>query len=354
MKRYTSLLLLSLLHLINLQSQCPETISNQVDSLINAYSLQGKFNGNLLLCLEGEVVCNKQAGYSDPETKYPLDSTSLFCLASISKIFTSTAIIMLQREGKINIEEPVTLYLKELPDAYNSVKIRNLLSHTSGIPEISQDWRTKIGMHNSDVYHFVVQQSHLDFEPGSRYSYSNTGYTLLAVLIDSLSGTSYKEYIESKIFTPLGMKNSFVIPPDRESLSSLPVKSYVGGKQADWPSFTYGPGGIYSTTGDLEIWDRAFFNGEVFDNELISTILKPFELNNGTPVPYGLGWGVIKTGNITLAGHTGGMFGFRNIYEREIEKELTLIILTNIGDSTPIMEIRGKVIEIANKYLDRL
>lgn len=327
-----------------------EEMKYSIDSMLLSYNLQGKFNGNVLLETGGNTILHKSYGYSDIENKTPLDTLSLFCIASISKIFTSTAIMLLDSEGVIDIDKPLTRYLSGLPEIYDSVKIRHLLAHISGIPEMNQDWRTKTGRRNSDVYEFVSQQKKLESEPGSEYSYSNTGYNLLAMIIDSVSGSSYKEFIESRLLRPLGMHNSYVFPPAGDKEISSLVKSYNYGVQADWPLYTYGSSGIYSTTGDMAIWDKSFFNNRITDKQTMDNMLRPVILSNGKKTNYGLGWGVINLGNTTIAGHTGGMFGFRTMYEREIEKNLTLIIFSNTGDSSPLMEIRGKILDIVDKY----
>jgi CubicO group peptidase (beta-lactamase class C family) len=342
----TVFLLLMAVKVTILFSQSPNNIEEVVDNLLLDYNKGGKFNGTVLVAKSGEIKYYKSFGYSDLENRTELSESSVYCLASVSKIFTGTAIMLLEQDGILSIDDAVTKYLKSLPEFYSRVSIRHLLSHTSGIRERNQDWKSQIGMSNTDVYNFVKNQESLQFQPGSKYSYSNTGFNLLAILIDTLSGTSFREYVESRIFQHCNMKTSFVRPDKNSVVPHKVVKSYVNGQQADWPLYTYGPGGVYCSALDLYKWDKAFFSGDVLGQDKMSMVLDRVENSGGGVNNYGLGWGVFASGGMTSVGHTGGMFGFRTLYERILEKDITIIILTNIGDATPLMEIRTRILQL--------
>jgi CubicO group peptidase (beta-lactamase class C family) len=254
--------------------------------------------------------------------------------------------MLLEADGILNIGDPVTKHLKNLPELFSKVTIRHLLSHTSGIREMNQEWQSKVGLSNIDVYNYLINMDSLEFPPGSEYSYSNTGFNLLAILIDSLSGTTYREFVETRLFQACGMEDSFVRPEKNRPSTANVVKSYIEGEQADWPLYTCGAGGVYTTALDMYIWDRAFFSGKVLGQDKMSVVLERVGDNNGGYHNYGLGWGVYKSGGFTSVGHTGGMFGFRTLYERVMENGITIIILTNIGDETPIVEIRNRILQL--------
>lgn len=318
----------------------------RLDNLMQEYAGKGKFNGTVLVSIADEIKYHRSFGYSDLEMKTGLSDSSVYCLASVSKIFTGTAVMLLEADGILDIGDPVTKYLKTLPELFSRVTIRHLLSHTSGIAEMNQVWQSQLGKSNIDVYNYLINMDSLEFSPGSGYSYSNTGFNLLAILIDSLSGTGYREFVETRLFQPCGMKNSFVRPEKNRPSPANVVKSYINGGQADWPLYTYGAGGVYSTALDMYKWDKAFFSGKVLDQDNISVVLERVENNNGGFYNYGLGWGVYKSGGFTSVGHTGGMFGFRTLYERVMENGITIIILTNTGDASPLMEIRTRILEL--------
>jgi CubicO group peptidase (beta-lactamase class C family) len=342
----TGLLLLFIANLSTLFSQNLEIFEDRVDSLLLDYYQDSRFNGTVLVAFNDEIRYHRSFGYSDIENGTELSESSVYCLASVSKIFTGTAIMLLEQDGILSINDAVTRYLKSLPEFYSQVTIRHLLSHTSGIREMNQDWKSQIGMSNTDVYNYVKNQESLQFNPGSKYSYSNTGFNLLAILIDSLSGTSFREYLESRIFQYCNMKTSFIRPGKNSGVPYEVVKSYVNGQQADWPLYTYGPGGVYCSALDLYKWDKSFFSGDVLGQDKMSLVLDRVENSGGGVNNYGLGWGVFASGGLTSVGHTGGMFGFRTLYERILEKDITIIVLTNIGDATPLMEIRTRILQL--------
>lgn len=327
-------------------AQSPNHLDEKVDNILLEYFKGDRFNGSVLVAKGGEILYNKAYGYTDMDKRTEISDTSVYCIASVSKIFTGTAIMLLAEDGTISIDDPINKHLKSLPEMFSRISIRHLLSHTSGIREMNQDWKSQIGMSNPDVYNFVKNQESLQFQPGSKYSYSNTGFNLLAILIDSLSGTSFREYVESRIFERCNMKTSFVRPDKNSVVPHEVVKSYVNGQQADWPLYTYGSGGVYCSTLDLYKWDKAFFSGDVLGQAKMSLVLDRVESSDGGVNNYGLGWGVFVSGGMTSVGHTGGMFGFRTLYERILEKDITIIILTNIGDSTPLMEIRTRILQL--------
>jgi CubicO group peptidase (beta-lactamase class C family) len=234
-----------------------------IDSLMSDYHSRGQFNGNILVAVRGDIIYHQSWGYADLDHHTPLDTSRIFCLASISKVFTATALMCLEEEGKVSLKDKVIQYLPELPeDPYGPVSVGQLLSHTSGLPEQPGGWQARIDQENGDVLEFLKKQETLDFEPGTRYAYSNNGFILLAEMVERLSGKSFGEFLEERLFKRAGMRDSYVRDKHIQAPAGL-VKSYVRDQQADWPLHTCGPGGVYSTAGDLWRWDRAFFQGEI-------------------------------------------------------------------------------------------
>lgn len=321
----------------------------EIDSLISGYYSNGQFNGSVLIAFKDKKIYDKAWGYSDLETDSVLDEQSQYYIASISKLFTSSAILLLNKQGKLNLDSMVTSYLPELPECYRTVRIRHLLSHTGGIPEAEGDWQNRVGWDNSDIMLFLSAQKQLDFMPGTAYRYSNNGFVLLAMVVERVSALPYGAFLKQNLFERADMDHSFVVARNLDVDPQHVVRSYVQGKQADWPLYIVGPSGVYTTTSDLFLWDRAFFSYDMFDKSEVEHILKPVVVN-GVEQNYGLGWGVLNMGGESYAGHMGGMFGFRTLYEHQVNQNRTLIIFTNIGDHTPLMEIRIKLSQVMAKY----
>jgi len=322
----------------------------RADSIISGYFETGHFNGSVLIALQGEKIYQKAWGYSDLDKETALDSRSQYYIASVSKIFTASAVILLETQGRLSVYDRVTKYLPELPACFHTVRIHHLLSHTAGIPTESWDWRDKVNSDNSIVMEFLMKQEELEFEPGTKYSYSNNGYVLLAMVVERASGKAFDAFMKQYLFDVAGMDHSFVGTRNMDIDVSHVIKSYVNGSQADWPLYITGPSGIYTTTNDLFLWDQAFFGNEFFNKSKVKEILAPVQIK-GKDQFYGrLGWGILNINGESYAGHMGGMFGFRTLYEHRIDQNATLIIFTSIGDLTPIMEIRNKLTELMAMY----
>lgn len=340
-----SILMASLLvvGLTTVNAQAPSGSSGaEFDSVISSYFQAGKFNGSVLIAKDGEIVYEKDWGYADMESGELLNTDSQYYIASITKIFTSTAVHLLDKQGKLSINDRITHYLTDLPGCFDAVRIRHLLCHTGGVPEESGDWRRLVNTDNSDVMSFLYTVEELDFEPGTKYQYSNNGYVLLARLIEQASGMSYKMFLEQKIFQAAGMDHSFVVARNLPKEDLHVVKSYVEGRQADWPLYRLGPAGIYTTTRDLYRFDQLYFKYQYFTPGEVERILAPVQVN-GKAQYYGLGWGVLDMDGERHLGHSGGTFGIRTLYEHQLKRNNTLIIFSNVGDQSPIMEIRDRL-----------
>lgn len=313
-----------------------------IKELISSYENKGKFNGTLVVIDKGEVIFREEHGYSDKLSNRLIDSRSIFCLASVSKVFTSTAIMKLVEEGKLSLDDKLDSFFPDLPFFYSRVSLKHMLTHTSGIP----DFHTKpvFDVHNSDIYSFVARQKELEFEPGTEYRYSNTGFVLLALVVEKVENISFPDYLEREFFKPLGMKDTFI---GRSEKKKRIVISYLAsGEIADRNNFYYGPGEQYTTASDMVKWDKAYFSGKVISKDLMKKVLTANKLSDGSVTNYGLGWGVLNIGGDKLLGHTGGNYGFRTIYMHNISKDYSAILLTNIGDKCPAMEIMTKIMSL--------
>ncbi len=326
----------------------------QVDTLLTSLYKQGKFNGNILIAEKGNIVFKKEYGLANESNRSALNSNSIFELASCSKQFTAAAIMILENEGKINIDDNISKLIPEL-DFYKGVTIRHLLNHTSGLPDYikltDSLWnKEKIATNNDIIQLLKTHKPPVLFKPNEKFEYSNTGYVLLATIIERASGTTYANFLLKSIFKPLKMKRTFVyssrMHPEKienyavgyvvdklnhkvlpDSIPEDKMVYYLDGVQGD--------GAVHSTVNDLLLWDQALYEAKLLSKNALDKMFSPAVLNDGTESPYGFGWAINshpKYGKI--AAHGGYWPGYMAYIEREIDQNKTFIILSNLDDAT--------------------
>lgn len=326
----------------------------QIDSLFTSLHNQGRLNGNVLIAEKGNVIYKKSFGLRDEANKLPLDENSVFELASVSKQFTAMGIVISQEKGKLKYEDKLSKFFPEL-GFYGDITVRQLLNHTSGLPDymdlMEANWdRTKIATNKDIIAQLVQYKPELLFVPGARYEYSNTGYALLASIIEKASGTTFADFLKKNIFVPLKMDNSFVY---NRRLAPRDIKNYAYGYVPDdngkmtLPDnlMNYnmvialdgivGDGNVNSTVIDLLKWDRALYTDKLVSKKSIEAIFTP---PTDIVSNYGFGWEVEKLkdfGKIIV--HNGSWPGYITHIERHIDSDKTIIILRN--NSIPGVQI---------------
>jgi CubicO group peptidase (beta-lactamase class C family) len=319
--------------------------------LFNYYDELG-FNGSVLVVEDNQIIYENTFGFADFEKEEPLDSEMPFYLASLAKQFTAAAIIKLEEEGKLSTFDPVKKFLPMMPRIYDQVRIHHLLTHTSGVPDYFQLGIAKPGLTNQDVYKSLIEQKTLNFAPGSKYRYSNSGYVLLAMVIQVASGLTINDYFNEQIFKPFQMKNTFVYTKD--SFRKQRVKGYSAkNKPDDYDLYTIGDGGIYATARDLYKWQRALNNGNFISKESLARVYTPVVLRNGRKRKYGYGWEIGNNLSGKLVYHTGGLAGFRTYIERQIDSNNVIIILNN-NSFSQVVDLRNTIVKILDGRLDDL
>ena len=306
------------------------------------------FSGVVLIADKGKPVYEKAFGYKRFETKTPLTTSSIFELASVSKQFTAMTIMMLKQAGKLGYDDPVETYIPGLP--YPGITIRHLLNHTSGLPDyqdvMDQHWDKSKVANNADNIAYLIQYHPARlFKPGAKYTYSNTGYMLLASITEKVSGQDFIEFCRTRIFKPVGMTHTDIRTRD-EKLKLADVAwghMYVADKkrymQADsFPEFNYaiwlgnrkGPGRISSTADDLLKWDRALYTGKLVSQQTLADAFTPAKLNDGSLTSYGFGWELSKSDKLgQLVWHDGDNPGYKTQITRYIDADKTVIVLCN-------------------------
>jgi len=325
----------------------------RLDSLFNALSKEKIFNGNVLIADKGKIIFEKSYGLANEKTGQKINSQTIFELASVSKQFTAMGIVLLEKQGKLNYDDKISNYIPEL-DFYGNISIRNLLNHTGGLPDyiafFEKKWdKTKIATNHDIVNVFAKYRPEVIFQPGEKYQYSDTGYTLLALIIEKLSDKTFGKFLSENIFQPLKMSNTFIY---RSRFEPKKIENYALGYVTDslgnkvLPDsfgkefYTYyldgivGDGTVNSTTADLLKWDRALYTDKLINSKDKELIFNSLKTNDGTDTNYGFGWFVAnskKYGKTVF--HSGGWPGYSTYIERHLDNDKTIIILQNHSEA---------------------
>ncbi|GLU51387.1 serine hydrolase domain-containing protein [Dyadobacter frigoris] len=305
------------------------------------------FSGVLLVAEKGKPVYHKAFGYKSFLTKEPMETTTIFELASVSKQFTAMTIMQMKEAGKLSFDDPVGRYIPGLP--YTGITIRHLLTHTSGLPDYQQvmdeHWdKNKVAGNADNIAYLIQYHPAKHFEPGTKYEYSNTGFMLLASITEKVSGEDFIEFCRKRFFVPLKMTSTDIRTLDqKKKLKNLALGHiYVKDKQryvpADsFPQFNYaiwlgnrkGPGRVSSTSADLLKWDRILYSNTLIKAETLQEAFTPAHLNNGSISNYGFGWKIKETKRGKVVWHDGDNPGYATEFIRYIDTDKTIILLCN-------------------------
>jgi CubicO group peptidase (beta-lactamase class C family) len=325
-----------------------------VDSLFADYAKPGAPGASLVVVRDGRVVLRRSSGLADLEPRTAATSRTNYRLASVTKQFTAMAVMILAERHQILFDDSVSRYLPELPAYARGVTIRHLLNHTGGlwdyedfVPD-SQTYQVK----DRDVLQLILRADSLYFRPGSAFRYSNTGYALLALVVERVSGRPFARFLRDRIFRPAGMLGTVAY---EEGISTVPHRAYgfsrdsAGWRRTDQSntSAVLGDGGVYSSVEDLVKWDRALDRHTLVSAATQDLAWTPATLLDGRRTEYGFGWFVGADGHGRKQWHTGSTRGFRNAILRYPDQRLTVIVLTDRNESEPI----GAAQRIAELYL---
>ena len=315
----------------------PEAASH-LDELLTQWTRDGAMSGSVLIAQDGMVFLNEGYGLADRAQEIPNTPQTRFHLASLSKQFTAMAILILQSQGKLNVQDAICNYIASCPAAWKDITIHQLLTHTSGLsPKLDTIvWKAADDPATPpDPAYFIeiTGEVPLETRPGERYAYSNFGYVLLAHIIEQASGQSYADFLEENIFTPLNMRDSGYM--DSSSGVALGYSYRYAADAVEYVTLPIsdGEGQLYSTTEDLLLWDQALYTDQLLSQELLEPMFERYVPETDYP-PFGYGYGWLVTrflGRPVLAG-AGWSAGAATFYLRYPADGLTLIVLMNQGD----------------------
>jgi CubicO group peptidase (beta-lactamase class C family) len=314
-----------------------ELLESRIDALMRAY--QGAVPGACVLVLHDGVPTLRRAyGLANVEGQVAATAATNYRLASITKQFTSAAILLLAEDGRLSIDDPVRRWLPGLPDPLNEATLRHLLTHTSGLIDYEDviPHGTSAQLHDADVLCLLEAENRRYFAPGTQYRYSNSGYALLALIVGRASEQDFASFLRERIFQPLRMQNSVAFEAGISVIAHRAF-GYSAGQQS-WTrtdqsltSGTLGDGGIYSSIDDLAKWDAALYDNRLLRPASLRLAFQPASRTDDPAVQYGFGWRI--SGETRW--HSGETMGFRSVILRDLEHRFTVIVLTNRSDPSP-------------------
>ena len=313
-----------------------EKVSNKLDILLKRINKRHDFHGSLLVAKKGKIVYSNQVGYKDFRKKELLNEQSVFQLASVSKQFTAAAIMILQERNQIKLTDTVTNYFPGFP--YEGVTIKNLLNHTGGLPKYfwvaEHKWKQKKAPTNSEMM-VLLESSNVQrfYKPGRNFDYSNTGYLVLASIVEKVSGTSFSAFVKQHIFDPLDMNDSYVYSFEKDAVKPNQLDGFRIYRK--WRHLKInktvndaivGDKNVYSTSTDLFKWILGLNNGTLLSKESVALMYAKGETIHGKEIPYGFGFR-INTDKQNKIYHHGKWNGFRTGITQYLEDDLVVIVL---------------------------
>ena len=324
----------------------PEKADKRIDEFVTNLHRKYGFNGNVLVAKNGKIIYERAIGWADHLHRDSLKINSVFELASVSKPFTSTAIMMLVEDGKLRLNQNVKDFYPDFP--YDSITVERLLTHRSGMMNyvyfVDDLWKAqkkdeRPGITNQDVMKLIAEHKPNPYtKPNRTFHYNNSNFMVLAAIIEKVSGKKYSQFMAENIFKPLGMKNTAVY--SKAEYEKIPVD--VVGHDRTWrrsvaQNFLDGPvgdKGVYSTIHDLYLFDRAMRKGRLLKAQTMDSVYAPHNEMQRGHFNYGYGWRTFVNGKNKVVYHTGWWHGFRHIYLRQLNKDITVILLSNLTNGS--------------------
>ena len=317
-----------------------QAINDEVDAFFGEFINEKTPGGMVLVLQDGQIIHQAAYGLANLKKKTPLTVDHIMHLASMGKQMTAMSIMILAEQGKLEYDDPISKYIPEISQFGDEFTIRTVMHHTSGLPDYGDGITESLMKRsdnptNEDMIDVLSKKRKLLSDPGEAFYYSNAGYDMLAVLIERVSGESFPDFVKSNIFDPLGMTNTFSLPDKKRRANSMVTISYTGSSDApeaypnDPLDNIYGSGSIYSTIGDMALYDEALYGDTLVSQKTIKEALKPATLNDGSLAPYGFGLEFEKWKKETYVAHSGAWLGFNNDYVRFPQRHFSVIVLLN-------------------------
>lgn len=338
MKRTSSVILLLLVLSVTCFAQ--DGVANKIDEYIQAEMKTAQIPGlSLAIVKNGEIVLAKGYGLANVEHQVPVKPETIFQSGSMGKQFTATAVMMLVEEGKLSLDDKITKFFPDGPEAWRNITVRQLLTHTSGLGDYPDNFDLRRDYTEDELVQ-RIKTTPLAFQPGEKWSYSNLGYVMLGVLIHKVSGKFYGDFLQERVFKPIGMTTARVISeadivPNRAAGYRV-VKGEL--KNQDWVSPTLNTtadGALYLTVYDMAKWDAALYTEKLLKRSSLEEMWTPVKLNDGKTFQYGFGWGLGEVRGHHIIEHGGSWQGFKSQISRYVDDRLTIVVFANQARANP-------------------
>lgn len=309
---------------------------DRVDEIVQEAMQRQKIPGlAILVSKDGKPVKMKGYGFSNMEHKVLVKPETIFQSGSVGKQFTATLVMMLVKEGKLSLDDSVGRYFPEAKGSWDKVKVKHLLSHTSGLGQLPYFEMDLQKNHSEDDLVKAMIAQKVISQPGETWAYNNGGYVMLGILVRRVTGKFYGDVLTEKIFRPLGMSTARVISEEDIVLnrSAGYVMTPKGLKNQSWVApitNTTADGALYLSLLDFSKWDQGLLSSKLLPKETLEQMWTPTRLNNGTTANYGYGWFVNKVGNRRLIDHSGAWQGFTTYIGRHVDQKVTVVVLANL------------------------
>ena len=359
---------------ISLPQASTQVSTNQVDAVFSALKSDRAPGAAVLVVRHGRVAFRRGYGVTDLRTFQKIQANTNFRLASFTKQFTAACVMLLARDGKLHYDDHLTDFFPEFPEYGKSITVRNLLNHTSGLPDYGELLMKQYAntppekvpqILDAGVLKLLELQTSGEFPTGTKWEYSNSGYAVLAMIVEKVSGKPFGQFLQERIFAPLKMTNTIAYEKGK---NEVPHRAYghsrvedKGKSDGGWQetdqsptSAVLGDGGIYSSLDDLARWDRALRDHTLLSAAEMQPALTPVQVSGGPAKPeegpapaYGFGWFLDPYHGHKRMSHDGGTIGFRTTIQRFNDDDLTIIVLANRTDINP----EELALKVADLYL---
>jgi CubicO group peptidase (beta-lactamase class C family) len=344
--------LMSAASFVSMHSQASQSGLAAIDALFREYDRAGVPGASAMVIKEGRVLFRKAYGLANLEDKIPSTTQTNYRLASLTKQFTAMAIMILAERKQLALTNRLTDFFPDFPIYAEQIAVRHLLNHTSGLIDYEDliPSNATVPLKDRDVLALLVKQDHTYFAPGTRFRYSNSGYALLALIVEAISKTSFAQFLKRNIFDPLHMTDTVAY---EKGVSTVRHRAYGYTQRGNsfertdqsLTSSVLGDGGIYSSVEDLFKWDRALYTTRLVSHETLAEIFTPRVSTDEPDTGYGYGWFISQRAGWKTVWHYGETIGFSTAIERIPDQRLTVIILVNRNEANPT-QLARRIIDI--------
>ncbi len=326
--------ILALILLLSTTCLAQDSLEQKIDEYLRTQMQAQQIPGVALAVVrDGKIVLARGYGLANVEHQVPVKPETIFQSGSTGKQFTATAVMMLVEEGKLSLDDKMTKYFTDAPESWNSITVRHLLTHTSGMTDYPADFDLRRDYTEDDLLQ-RIKAIPLAFKPGEKWSYSNLAYVTLGILIHKVSGKFYGDFLQERIFKPLDMSTARIIS-EADIIPNRAAGYRVANghlKNQDWvsPSLnTTADGALYMTIYDMAKWDAALYTEKLLKQSSLEQMWTKVKLNDGKTAAYGFGWGLSEVRGHRIIEHGGAWQGFKAHISRYVDDKLTIILFAN-------------------------